>query len=100
VPTVQSIAHPDDTAVHVVAWTPDGTGLLTGDAAGVARLWDTAAGSVAQTFSGHTSDIVAVALSPDGSYALTAATTDLNARIWNVSSGAEVATLYLLNISR
>jgi WD40 repeat protein len=79
--------------VHAVAWTPDGTRLLTGDAAGVARLWDTAAGSVAQTFSRHTSDIVAVDLSPDGGYALTAANTDLNARIWDVSSGAAVATL-------
>jgi WD40 repeat protein len=93
VPTVQSIAHPDDTAVNAVAWTPDGTQLLTGDAAGVARLWDSATGNLVRGFSGHTSDIAAVALSPDGDYALTGSNGDTTARIWDVNTGAEVAAL-------
>jgi WD40 repeat protein len=93
VPDVQSIAHPDESAVEVVTFTPDGAQLLTGDAAGIARLWNAATGEVVQSFNGHTRAIEAVDLTPDGNYALTAATTDVTARIWDVATGAEVGTL-------
>src|SRR5512142_3058903 len=71
-------AHADDTPdmftqmghsapVHSVAYSHDGTRVLSGSGDNTMKLWDAASGREMITFSGHTSEIESVAFSPDDS---------------------------------
>jgi len=51
------------------AWSPDGTQIATGGSLG-AFLWDVATSGVTRMFVGHEREVVAVAISPDGTQAL------------------------------
>jgi WD40 repeat protein len=89
-------------AVHAVAFSPDGTTLLTGcgnnpaspvPQGGEARLWDAATGQPARSASDgsvlrlpHQGAVVAVAFSPDGKTVLTGST-DRAARLWEADTG-------------
>jgi len=48
------------------ALSPDGKLLATGDKAGTVKLWDLASGRLLATVKAHTSEVVALAFSPDG----------------------------------
>jgi WD40 repeat protein len=72
-----------------VAFSADGKYLLSGNADGIARLWDVATGKEIRRFTGHTAFVNGVAFSPDGKYALTTSN-DHTARLWDVGTGAEV----------
>ena len=69
--------------VQCVAFSPDGTLLVTGggtldnrpDGQGEVKVWDVAKRSVVTTLDGHTSAVLAVAFSPDGVKLATAAWT-------------------------
>jgi WD40 repeat protein len=52
-------------------------------------LWNTADGDSIRSFIGHTSDISAVAFSPDGRNIITASS-DSTIRVWDVSTGDQV----------
>ena len=51
-------------SVSAVAFSPDGSRVLTGSADNTARLWDAATGKAVATLSGHTDGTWAVAFSP------------------------------------
>src|SRR5439155_649285 len=78
--------------VWAVAFSPDGTRVLTGSEDETARLWDAATGKAVATLAGHTDRVTAVAFSPDGAHILTGSW-DNTARLWEAATGKAVATL-------
>jgi hypothetical protein len=59
--------------VWSVAFSPDGTRVLTGsaDPDRTARLWETSTGRLLSTLKGHTAPVLSVAFSPDGKLIIT-----------------------------
>jgi len=75
--------------VMAVAFSPDGSRVLTGSLDNTARLWDAATGKAVATLAGHTGPVRAVAFSPDGTRVLTGSD-DKTARLWDAASGEAV----------
>ena len=78
--------------VTSVAYSPDGTKVLTGGQDDKAILWDAVTGASILSFTGHTADVMSVAFSPDGSKVLTGSG-DHTAKLWSTSSGELLQTL-------
>ncbi|GJM32515.1 MAG: hypothetical protein DHS20C18_15160 [Saprospiraceae bacterium] len=70
-----------------LAFSPDGSSLLTRSWDKTAKLWSLD-GKIVQSFKGHSDDIFSAAFSPDGQYILTGSA-DKTARLWTFS-GREV----------
>lgn len=70
-------------SVNSVAWSPDGTTILTGSFDKTARLWDMN-GKLIREFSGHNGGIRSLAFSPDGKTILTGSF-DKTARLWDLN---------------
>ena len=79
-------------SVWSVAFSPDGTEILTGSWDNTAKLWDIATGVLIRTFSGHTDRVNSVAFSPDGTKVLTGSR-DNTAKLWQTSTGTTIHTL-------
>src|SRR5439155_451724 len=79
-------------SVRSVAFSPDGTKVLTGSADGTARLWKEVSGTVITILEGYEGPVSSVAFSPDGTRMLTGSA-DGTARLWEVASGKLLATL-------
>ena len=75
-----------------VAFSPDGTRILTGSVDHTAWVWDAATGKTIATLAGHTDWVTAVAFSQDGARILTGSK-DNTARLWDAATGTAVATL-------
>ncbi|MBF2079649.1 MAG: serine/threonine protein kinase [Synechococcales cyanobacterium T60_A2020_003] len=65
----RTFTHPS--SVNAIAFSPDGSRLLTGSQDRVARLWDSQKGTLVNYFV-HDRSVVAVAFSPTGAYLATA----------------------------
>jgi WD40 repeat protein/HEAT repeat protein len=74
--------------VFAVAFSPDGTRLLSGGADHTVRLWDVPAASEINKLEGHTNTVTSVAFSPDGRYGLSGSA-DMTVRLWDLNTGAE-----------
>src|SRR5205807_732453 len=73
----------------VLAFTPDGKLLITGDTAGVIKIWKADNGRPVRSFEAHGQSIDALTISPD-SQRLATASLDTTARVWNIASGEMV----------
>ncbi len=73
-----------------VAISPDGSRVWGGGVDGALVGWDANSGELLKTLTGHEAEIVSVAISPDGRYALTAGASDGTARLWDVATGQAV----------
>jgi WD40 repeat protein len=78
--------------VQAVAFSPDGTRVVTGSADKTARLWDTKEGKLIAALLGHTGDVQAVAFSPDGTRVVTGSR-DNTARLWDAKDGKPIVSL-------
>ncbi len=74
--------HPD--SVNSLAFTRDGSTLISVSSDRTVRFWDTAFGRPGLVLSGHTDQVYAVALSPDGKR-IASTGKDLSVRVWNIS---------------
>ena len=76
--------------VQCVAFSPDGTQILTGSRDGTARLWNANTGVPLRTFSGM-AWVRSVQFASDGATILTGSN-DTTARIWDAHTGAPIRT--------
>jgi len=75
-----------------VAFSPDGTRLVSGSADRTIRLWDVSTGECLETLSGHSNWVMSVAFSPDGTR-LVSGSADRTIKLWDVSTGECLETL-------
>ncbi len=77
-------------AVHTVAFTPDGETILVGSSDGRARLWDAATGlHLGKPFEHEHPEVRSVAFSPDGKTILTG-NLDGRAQFWDAATGLPI----------
>jgi WD40 repeat protein len=75
-----------------VAWSPEGSRLLTTATDGVARVWDARTGEALLKLAGHEADLIlSAAWSPDGTRILTFGQ-DGSAKVWDASTGEALLT--------
>src|SRR6266576_1166993 len=80
-----------DAKVISVAFSPDGTRIVSGSNDRTIRVWDAHSGDVvAGPFEGHTSSVRSVAFSPDGT-CIVSSSSDRTSRVWDAHSGDIVA---------
>ena len=72
--------------VTSVAFSPDGTRIVTGSWDHTAKVWDAATGRELHTLKGHDKYVWSVAFSPDGQRIVTGSH-DHDVRVWDTSSG-------------
>ena len=75
-------------AITAVAFSPDGTRVLTGSQDNTAKLWDAQTGKEILSLPGHTQEVTSVAFSPDGLSVLTSSR-DGTAIIWQAKEWRE-----------
>jgi WD40 repeat protein len=76
-----------------VAFSADGTGIVTASWDNDLRTWDARSGVCLHTLQGHSSWLVCVAFSPDGTRIASGAL-DETLRIWDADSGTCIHTLH------
>ncbi len=73
--------------------TPDGRTVVSGGDNGVLSSFDSETGRKLADFEGHTGDVLALAISPDGKLVVTGST-DQTVRLWHVGTGALLMTMF------
>jgi RNA polymerase sigma factor (sigma-70 family) len=87
-----------DEGVAALAFSPDGTLLVSGSDDHTVRLWDVATGQERRQFRGHTNMVRAVAFAPDGRTVLSGSH-DATMRRWDVATGRELRVFTGQNLS-
>ena len=84
-----------------VAFSPDGSRVVTGSQDSTLRLWEAATGRpIGEPLDGHTEGVTAVAYSPDGSRVASSSTDD-TVRIWPaMASAADLCDKLTTNMGR
>lgn len=78
--------------VYTVAFSPDGSRLVSASHDGTALIWDCETGKVRRTLTGHTGRLWSAAIDPAGAMIATAGD-DLVVRLWDVGTGEHLHTL-------
>ena len=81
--SVRLTYRPDEGTIGTVAFSPDGTQVLTASYEGAARIWNSNSSEDPLVLMGHTDLIQSGGFSPDGTRAVTASF-DGTARIWEI----------------
>src|ERR1700727_590540 len=68
-------------SIYSVAFSPDGTGIVSGSSDNTLRLWDSVSGAHLNTLKGHSGYISSVAFSPDGTR-IVSGSGDETLRLW------------------
>jgi WD40 repeat protein len=78
--------------VDSVAYSPDGTRIVTGTDDRTAKVWDARTGQEILALNGHEKGVTAVTYSPDGKRIVTGSRDGI-ARVWNAQTGQELLAL-------
>jgi WD40 repeat protein len=78
--------------IHCLAFSPDGTRIISGSSDFTARIWNALDGNELWCLQGHQKKVTAVAFSADSTRAITASY-DKMLRVWDVRTGEHVMTL-------
>jgi Tol biopolymer transport system component len=78
--------------LECVAFSPDGTQLITGGQDNTLKLWDAKTGRELHTLKGHSGAVHNVSYRPDGGQ-LASASEDGTVKIWDAYTGANIRTL-------
>ena len=73
--------------VTSVAFSPDGTRLVSGSDDKTVKHWDVSSGKLIRTLEGHSHSVKSVTFSPDGSRVLSGGNLDGDLRLWDAASG-------------
>ena len=87
----QLIGHQDK--VNVVAYSPDGSRILTGSSDRSLRLWNSQGEPVGQPLQGHTEAVTATAISSNGEF-IVSGSEDKTIRLWD-SSGNPIGSPFV-----
>jgi WD40 repeat protein/serine/threonine protein kinase len=79
-------------AIWSVAFSPDGSRIVSCSHDQTIKVWDTESGVEVMTLHGHKSMVTSVAFSPDGRR-IVSGSRDNTLKIWDAESGSEVMTL-------
>ena len=75
--------------VSAVAYSPDGTKIVSGSGDKTVRVWDAVTGTLINTLQGHSEYVSAVAYSPDGTK-IVSGSWDKTVRVWDAVTGSFV----------
>jgi WD40 repeat protein len=78
--------------VNSVAFSSDGTQIVSGSVDNSVRVWDASTGVELKELKGHTSWVYSVAFSSDGTR-IVSGSSDNSVRVWDVSTGVELKEL-------
>lgn len=78
--------------IRTATFAPNGQHFVLGTAAGEAQLWDSTTTRLLQRFTGHSRDVLAVAITPNGQ-TLATGSADHTVKLWDLASGRELFTL-------
>ena len=78
--------------VKSVAYSPDGTKIVSGSMVGTIKIWDANTGECLKTLEGHKHVVESVAYSPDGTK-FVSGSFDKTIKIWDANTGECLKTL-------
>ena len=81
-----------DEGLASVAYSPDGTHIVTASRDKTVRIWDSATAEEVAVLRGHTNVVYSAAYSPDGTRIVTASG-DQTARVWDAATAMEIIVL-------
>jgi energy-coupling factor transporter ATP-binding protein EcfA2 len=79
-------------SVSSVAYSPDGTRIVSGSRDKTLKVWDAATGQETLTLTGHTAGVSSVAFSPDGTR-IVSGSDDKTLKVWDAATGQELLSL-------
>lgn len=88
---IHYILHGFTNEIRDLAFSADGTRLVSGSQDQIIRIWDVATGQVKHLLRGHKSVVMSVAFSGNAQ-TLASGSRDGTARLWNLTSGADDTT--------
>lgn len=76
----------EDSSCNVITFTPDGSGLVSGDREGHINVWDVKKGKRSRQLEGHTAWVTCLSFSLSG-WLLASASDDQTIRVWDFGTG-------------